>query len=228
MDAIICENVVKEYSKIKAVDGISLSIKKGEIYGLIGRNGAGKTTLLKMMAGLVFPSSGEVVIENSGYEGRKTGLIIENPGLYKQATVINNLKILSPLAKADKADIESILRTVDLWEYKGRKAAKLSQGMKQRLGIAMSLLGNPQILLLDEPFNGLDPEGIVLLRRIIHRVREKYGTTIIVSSHILEEIHKLVDRCGYVESGKLVAEFAGDVTTEDMEKLFKKEVEVLI
>ena len=200
--------LTKRYGHHKAVDSVSMHIKKGAIYGFIGRNGAGKTTCLKMISGLSRPTSGE--IEIFGYKGKdlqkvrsRVGCLIEAPGLYGNMTAYENLNIKCKLFGIKKAGyIDEILKTVGL-EHVGRKKTKhFSLGMKQRLGIAVALLNNPKLLILDEPTNGLDPIGIEELRELIRSFPAK-GITVILSSHILSEVQQTADHIGIIAGGVL-------------------------
>ena len=213
--------LTKRYGHHKAVDSVSMHIKKGAIYGFIGRNGAGKTTCLKMISGLSRPTSGE--IEIFGYKGKdlqkvrsRVGCLIEAPGLYGNMTAYENLNIKCKLFGIKKAGyIDEILKTVGL-EHVGRKKTKhFSLGMKQRLGIANAIMHDPELLILDEPTNGLDPIGIAEVRAFIRSLSEKEGKTILVSSHILSEISMLADDIGILDHGVLLEE-------ETMEELKKK------
>ena len=210
------DKLTKAYGDKRAADEVSLHIKKGGVYGLIGRNGAGKTTVLKMICGLSRPSSGSVTFR--GKEGaelsremNKIGSLIETPGLFLKLTAYQNLKLKCILSGRDDHDyIESLLGQVGL-ENAGRKIVQnFSLGMKQRLGIALALVGDPEFIVLDEPINGLDPQGIAEMRDIIHRLSKERGMTVIVSSHILDELSKVATSFGIINDGKLIDEFTAD------------------
>ena len=208
MDHLIETNeLTKNYRGKAAVDKVSLHVKKGEIYGLIGKNGAGKTTCMKMLAGLVRPDGGEI-IKHPGKNGAlKTGCLIENPGLYYDMTAYENLKckcLLEGSYSKDYAD--SLLKFVDLENVGKKKAGQFSLGMKQRLGIAMALAGDPEFLILDEPINGLDPQGILQMRNLFTKLRDEKKVTIMISSHILSELDKVADTVGIINNGKLIRE----------------------
>ena len=202
--------LTKQYGHHKAVDSVSMHIKKGAIYGFIGRNGAGKTTCLKMISGLSKPTSGE--IEIFGYKGKdlqkvrsRVGCLIEAPGLYGNMTAYENLNIKCKLLGIKKADyVEEILKT-------GRKKTKhFSLGMKQRLGIGLALVGEPDLLVLDEPINGLDPQGIAEVRDTIQRLQKERNMTICISSHILEELSKIATDYGIIHNVSLLQELTRD------------------
>ncbi|HAU50662.1 MAG TPA: bacitracin ABC transporter ATP-binding protein [Clostridiales bacterium] len=208
------DNITKKYGKITAVDHVSIHLKKGEIYGLIGRNGAGKTTLLKMLAGLAKPTEGNYsIFGESEKETAKLrdriGVLIESPGLYPNMTALENMKIKAlMLGMNDDAFLKELLADVGLDSRSEKlKVKQYSLGMKQRLGIAMTLVGHPDLLLLDEPINGLDPQGIVEIRELIARLSKERNITILISSHILEELSKISTRYGILHNGQLIDEF---------------------
>lgn len=210
------ENLTKVYGKHRAADQINIHIKKGEVYGLIGRNGAGKTTILKMICGLSTPTSGSFTFKGkSGAELKKNmksiGSLIETPGLFPKMTAFQNVK-LKCLSMGIKDDdyVNSLLEQVGLSNVGKKNAQSFSLGMKQRLGIALALVGNPEFIVLDEPINGLDPQGIAEMRHIIHRLSKENGLTIIVSSHILDELVKVADSFAIINSGKLLDEFTSE------------------
>ena len=210
------DNLTKVYGDKRAADAVSLHIKKGEVYGLIGRNGAGKTTVLKMICGLSRPSSGSVTFmgkqgaELSG-EMNKIGSLIETPGLFLKLTAYQNLKIKCILSgRCDREYIMSLLKQVGLENVEKKLVQNFSLGMKQRLGIALALVGDPEFIVLDEPINGLDPQGIAEMRDIIHRLSKERGMTVIVSSHILDELSKVATSFGIINDGKLIDEFTSD------------------
>lgn len=200
--------LTKSFKKFKAVDNVNLHIEKGAIYGFIGRNGAGKTTFLKMIAGLSSPTSGK--IENH-IAKEKIGCLIENPGLYPNMSAYTNLAIkCHAFGISDKNYINDLLKLVGLSETGKKKTKQFSLGMKQRLGIAMALVGEPELLLLDEPINGLDPQGIIEVRETILKLNKERGITILISSHILEELSKIATHYGIIEKGELIKEFTSD------------------
>lgn len=214
------ENLTKAYGKHKAADQINIHIKKGEVYGLIGRNGAGKTTILKMICGLSTPTSGSFTfMGKSGVELKKCmkdiGSLIETPGLFPKMTAFQNVK-LKCLSQGinDNNYVKSLLEQVGLANVGKKIAQSFSLGMKQRLGIALALVGNPKFLILDEPINGLDPQGIAEMRGIIHKLSKEQGLTVIVSSHILEELVKVADSFAIIDKGRLLDEFTAEELIE--------------
>ena len=210
--------LTKQYGHHKAVDKVNLHIKKGAIYGFIGRNGAGKTTCLKMISGLARPTAGE--IEMFGCKGKelerirsRVGCLIEAPGLYGNMNAYTNLKIKCELfGIRKKGYIEDILETVGLEGVGKKKTKHFSLGMKQRLGIGLALVGEPDLLVLDEPINGLDPQGIAEVRDTIQNLCAQQDMTVFISSHILEELSKLATDYGIINNGALLQE----ITREEL------------
>lgn len=203
------KNLVKKFSNKLAVNQVNMHIQEGEIYGFIGKNGAGKTTTMKLLLGLIHPTSGEMILFGNKKlnEGRKLiGSLIEAPGLYKNCTAYENLKRFSILYGGNEKDIQEILEIVGLSNTKERKAKDFSLGMKQRLGIAIALLGNPKLLILDEPLNGLDPAGIKEIRDTIIKLNKEKKVTFLISSHLLDELSKIVTTYGIINDGVLVEE----------------------
>lgn len=212
------ENLTKTYKKVNAADSVNLHINKGDIYGFIGRNGAGKTTTLKMLCGLANPTSGTFSLFGKSYEEvlatnafSKIGCLVEEPGLYGSMTAFDNvyLKCLSA-GISDKEYARELLRLVDLADTGKKKAKSFSLGMKQRLGIAIALVGDPELLILDEPTNGLDPQGIMEIRETIQKLNQEKGITFIISSHILEELSKIATRYGIIDKGHLLEELSAE------------------
>lgn len=204
--------IVKQFKQHKAVDHVCMHIERGSIYGFIGRNGAGKTTFMKMICGLSYPSSGEIklfgdpITKHSAYFSR-IGALIENPGLYPTMTAYDNLKLKCLcMGYNKKGYIEGLLETVGLERTGKKKVKNFSLGMKQRLGIAMTLIGEPDMLVLDEPINGLDPQGIVEVREIIERLNKERNMTVLISSHILGELSKFATHYGIIDQGQLIEE----------------------
>jgi putative bacitracin ABC transporter, ATP-binding protein bcrA len=213
MSDIICvDGLIKEYAGIKVVDGVSFSVNKGEIYGLLGRNGAGKTTIMKILLGLANPTSGKVSILGKDMSVnsekkvlKKVGCIIENPGFYSNLTGTENLEIFAKLRGLDQDSVKKALELVNL-PYKDKKLfSKYSLGMKQRLAIANAIMHNPEILVLDEPINGLDPIGIAEVRELLKKLKES-GASILISSHILSELENVADRISIIDFGKMIEE----------------------
>ncbi|SES73312.1 ATP-binding cassette domain-containing protein [[Clostridium] polysaccharolyticum] len=215
------EYLTKRFRKHIAVNNVNLHVKRGDIYGFIGKNGAGKTTFLKMAAGLSHPTSGEIVL--FGKRGNeitknnlvsKIGTLIENPGLYGNLTAYQNLKMKCiGVGKNDPRYINELLELVGLEHTEKKKTKQFSLGMRQRLGIALALVGEPELLLLDEPVNGLDPQGIAEIRNTILRLNREKNITIIISSHILEELSKIATSYGIIDNGQLIKE----LTKEELE-----------
>ncbi|MBD5135573.1 MAG: ATP-binding cassette domain-containing protein [Lachnospiraceae bacterium] len=220
------ENVIsttlltKKYHDYAAVNKVSLHVRKGEIYGFIGKNGAGKTTFMKMICGLASPTDGE--IELFGKNGsqlaeirERIGNLIEIPGLYPGMTAYQNLNCKCiAMGIHKKGYIQEILELVGLKDVGKKKVKNFSLGMKQRLGIAMAITGEPDLLILDEPINGLDPQGIMEVRETIKRLNREKNMTIMISSHILEELYRLADTFGIIDKGSLIQE----VTKEELEE----------
>ena len=216
----------KCYGEKLAVNKMSVHVKKGDIYGLIGKNGAGKTSLMKLLLGLTSPDSGKISLFgntelNNGR--RKTGSLIEAPGLYKNETAFENMKRFSMLAKTPDKEILHILELVGLKTVGKKKAGSFSLGMRQRLGIAIALLGNPELLILDEPINGLDPAGIKEIRDIIIELN-RHGVTFIISSHLLDELGKIATNYGIVNNGVLVEE----ITAKELQEKCRTSLRITV
>ena len=219
------ENLTKKYGAYTVLDNVSISLEKKHIYGFIGEHGAGKSTFMIIITGFTYPTSGTYSI--MGKEGnherekmrRHIGSVIEEPALYPNYTVFQNLELQRKLiGNPDKSTIDKVLDMVDLSDVKNKKARALSMGMKQRLSIAMALLGNPQILILDEPINGLDPKNIVALRNLLQKLNEEKNITIFISSHILNELYLLATDYIFIHKGKII-----DVAThEELEEKCRK------
>ena len=218
------ENLTKTYGKAVAAGDINLHIKKGEVYGLIGRNGAGKTTILKMISGLSTPTRGSFTFMGKtgadlvSYKN-KIGALIETPSLFPKMSAFQNVK-LKCLAFGINDDkyVNSLLEQVGLENVGKKNAQSFSLGMKQRLGIALALVGNPEFIILDEPINGLDPQGIAEMRVIINRLSKELGMTVIVSSHILDELVKVADSFAIINGGRLMDEFTAEELIERCSK----------
>ena len=209
-------NLSKTYKNFKAIDDISFQVNKGDIYGFLGPNGAGKSTTLRMILGLIKPNSGEIKLNGSfiNFKNKKylnnIGALIERPDFYKNLSAYQNLKILYSMSRVNNPEIiHDVLHEVDLFERKDDKVGSYSQGMKQRLGIAQTLLHNPQVIILDEPSNGLDPQGQADMRELILKINKDKGITVIISSHILAEIEKIANRMIVINKGQKIIE--GDV-----------------
>lgn len=211
-------DITKKFSKKVAVSAVNMNIKKGDIYGFIGRNGAGKTTLIKMLVGLSQPTSGSIELfdsKNLNKARRKIGTVIEAPAFIPHLSARQNMLIQwTLLGSKDKSIIDETLKLVGLDNVGNKKVKKFSLGMKQRLGIAMTLMGEPEFLILDEPTNGLDPEGIIEIRQMLKKLNQEKGLTILISSHILGELSKLATRYGIINDGVLIDEFTEQELTE--------------
>lgn len=217
MDFILTTNAItKQYGSYKACNEVSLHVERGDIYGLIGRNGAGKTTLMKMIGGLAHPTSGSFEVRGKNGETTskmlpKIGILIEAPGLYPNMTAFQNLKTKAiALGIKDDEFLRGLLEEVGLENTAKKKTKQFSLGMKQRLGIAMALVSQPELLILDEPINGLDPQGIAEMRQILHHLSVDRGITILISSHILDELSKVATRFGIIHEGRLLEEASKD------------------
>jgi len=214
-------NLTKKYNNFKAVDDVSFNVKSGEIFGFLGPNGAGKTTTIKSILGLIHANSGEIKIngfdiKKRGKEAKKyIGYLPEKVAFYDNLTALQNLHFYAEMKNVSKEECEPLIEEFGLIDSINKKVGNFSKGMTQRLGMARAVLGNPPILILDEPTGGLDPRGVVLIREKIREVRDK-GTTIFVSSHILSEIQEICGRVGIINNGMLVAK---DTVSELSEKM---------
>ncbi|PMC82297.1 ABC transporter ATP-binding protein [Anaerococcus hydrogenalis] len=204
------KNLKKSYNNKRVLDIDCLEIKEKSIYGLIGKNGAGKSTLMKIVLGLVKKDEGMVKVFNQEVNGKNQkklnknlGALIENPSFYDHLTGYENLEIISSLKGVDKKEISKTLDLVGLKNVEKKKAREYSLGMKQRLGIAIALIGSPKLLILDEPINGLDPQGIEEMRNLFKNIVKNTSTSILISSHILDEIEKISTHIGILKEGKL-------------------------
>ena len=207
------QNLHKSFGSFKAVDDISLHVNKGDIYGFLGPNGAGKSTTLRMVLGLIKPEKGSILIKKKNIAGTNRnflndiGALIEKPDFYKNLTGLENLKILFKMSKLKNENrIFEVLNEVNLWDKRNQKVSGYSQGMKQRLGIAQTLLHQPSLIILDEPSNGLDPQGQADMRDLILRINKEMQITIIISSHILSEIEKIANRMVVINKGVKILE----------------------
>ena len=206
----------KTYGSKIAVDQFNMHVKQGDIYGFVGRNGAGKSTVMKMLAGLARPTDGEARVFGSSPEtaggAQRIGALIESPGLYGGMTAFDNmmLKALDIGLVDPKESVTNLLSFVGLESVGKKKTKNFSMGMKQRLGLALALLGNPDLLLLDEPLNGLDPEGAREIRQLIVRLNEDRGVTVIISSHVLEQLGKMATTYGVIREGRMVRELSAE------------------
>lgn len=211
--ALKTKELTKTYGAKNAVDHVNMTIKKGDVYGFVGKNGAGKTTLIRLVLGLASPTSGSFEFfggVNTNEARKKIGNLIESPAIYPNMTGEQNLMVYCKMLGCDESLITELLDYVGLSDIGKKKARDFSLGMKQRLGIAIALIGNPEFLILDEPINGLDPEGIVEVRDLILKLNREFGKTILISSHILGELSKIATCYGIINSGKLVEEITND------------------
>ncbi len=221
MDAIVAAGLTRTFGAKRAVDDLTLTVRQGDIYGFVGRNGSGKSTVMKMICGLVPQTAGTVRIFGEpfapGTTSRRIGAVIEEPGFYPGLTGLDNVRCRAlslglPDAKAASAQA---LEQVGLADVARKKAKTYSLGMKQRLGLALALVGSPDILMLDEPFNGLDPQVVREVRSLIVRLAEVRGVTVFISSHVLDQLERMVTRYGVIREGRLVREVtAAEVEAE--------------
>lgn len=226
---LITRNLSKHYGKFEALKSTSIDIKKGEIYGLVGKNGAGKTTLLRMIAGQTMPTSGEVELFSEttpkGLDDsrKRIGAMIETPSFFPYLTAAENLEYYRIQRGIPDSDcIKQLLKEVGLSDTKKKKFKSFSLGMKQRLGLALAMMNNPDFLVLDEPINGLDPMGIVEIRNLLLKLNQEKNITIIISSHILTELASMATEYGFIDKGNLVEQ----ISAEELKEKCKECIEV--
>ncbi len=220
------KELCKDYKNFKALQGLTMNVPKGSIYGFVGKNGAGKTTLIRLVCGLQLPTSGEFElygVKNTdravSKSRRRMGAVIETPSIYLDMTAEDNLKQQYRILGLPSFDgISELLRLVGLEDTGKKKAKNFSLGMRQRLGIAVALCGSPDLLVLDEPINGLDPQGIVEIRELILKLNREQKITVLISSHILDELSRLATHYGFIDSGRIVRE----MSTEELEAACRK------
>lgn len=224
-------NISKTYSKTKALDNVSIEIKRGDIYGLVGNNGAGKTTLMRIITGNTAEFDGSFeLFGNSSKESirknrKRIGSLIEQPGFFDNMTVFDNLQYFRiQFGVPGKENIDKILEEVELLDAKKKKYKELSLGMKQKLGIALAIMQSPEFLILDEPINGLDPEGIIKVRNMLLELNKKRNTTILISSHILAEMSNIATKYGFLSHGKLVQQ----ISAEDLMKKCNTYLDIIV
>lgn len=220
------KNLSKQYGDFYAIKNISMNLEKGQIYGLIGRNGAGKTTFLKTVSGLIEESSGSYKYFDSDDRStmlKRVGVLIEAPGIYPNLNAEDHLILKSKAMGVVENNCRELLELVGLGDTGKKKVKNFSLGMRQRLGIAMALVGNPDVVFLDEPINGLDPQGIYEIRKLIQKLADEKQMTFIISSHILEELHKLADKFGIIHKGELIKEF----TSKELDDLSRNRLELI-
>ena len=231
MDYVLETNALcKNYRKFKALNNLTMHIPKGSIYGLVGKNGAGKTTLIRIICGLQNPSSGNYILygkknDKNGIEKarRRIGAVVETPSIYLDMTAKENLKQQYRIIGLPSFDgIDDLLKLVGLENTGKKKAKNFSLGMRQRLGIAVALAGDPDFLVLDEPINGLDPQGIVEIRELILKLNREFNITVLISSHILDELSKLATHYGFVDGGHIVKE----ISAQELENACRKAIRI--
>lgn len=222
----------KRYRNFTALDGLNMHIPKGSIYGFVGRNGAGKTTLIRLICGLQEPTGGSFTlygIENTDRKinrsRRRMGAVVETPSIYLNMTAKENIRQQClVLGTPSESGIDGILRLVGLGDTGKKKAKDFSLGMRQRLAIAVALAGNPDFLVLDEPVNGLDPQGIIEIRELILKLNREHGITVLISSHILDELAKLATHYGFIDGGRMITEMSADELDKRCRKCVRIEV----
>lgn len=227
-------NLTKKYKDLYAVSGVNIHIEKGDIYGFVGENGAGKTTIIRLVTGLTLPTSGSYALfgkksdfKEINEEKRKMSGIVEAVSINRTMNALENLKLQCLITKTNKTDEELIdlikLVGLNYEEIKNKKASNFSLGMRQRLGLAIAMVSNPEFILLDEPMNGLDPQGFIDVREIILKL-SKEGVTFLISSHILAELDKICNKIGFISHGKLLEE----ITIEDLHNKSRKKVVITL
>ncbi len=226
------KELCKNYKKFKALDHLTMNVPRGSIYGFVGKNGAGKTTLIRLICGMQFPSSGSFElygVENTdksiSISRRRMGAVVETPSIYLDMTAVDNLKQQYRVLGMPSFDgIDDILQLVGLENTGKKKAKNFSLGMRQRLGIAMALCGSPDFLVLDEPINGLDPQGIVEIRELILKLNHERKITVLISSHILDELSRLATHYGFIDKGRIIKE----MSAEELEAACRKCVRITV
>lgn len=223
---LTAKGLSKRYKQFKALDGFTMNVPKGAIYGFVGKNGAGKTTLIRVICGLQDPDEGEYYLYGQGNGNprlfavrRRMGAVVETPSIYMDMTAENNLKEqYRVLGMPSFTGIPELLKLVGLADTGKKKAKHFSLGMRQRLGIAVALAGDPDFLVLDEPANGLDPQGIIEMRELILKLNREQGITVLISSHILDELSRFATHYGFIDSGRMVKE----ISAEELEAASRK------
>ncbi len=226
------ENVGKQYKQFKALNGLTMHVPKGAIYGFVGKNGAGKTTLIRLICGLQEPSSGSYTLygmmndeKNIIKSRRRMGAVVETPSIYLDMTAEENLKEQYRILGLPSFDsIPELLKLVGLENTGKKKARNFSLGMKQRLGIAVALAGDPDFLVLDEPINGLDPQGIIEIRELILKLNRERQITVLISSHILDELSRLATHYGIIDGGRMIKELSAEELEAACRKCMRVEV----
>ncbi len=225
MYALETDKLSKSYGRFKALDGLCIHVPQGAIYGLVGKNGAGKTTLIRIVCGLQSPTSGSFSIYGVPSRGQinsargRIGAVVETPSIYSDMSARDNLRMqYRVLGLPSEADIDSLLELVGLSDTGRKKVGHFSLGMRQRLGIAVALAGSPDLLILDEPINGLDPQGIIEIRELILKLNRELGITVLVSSHNLDELSRIASHYGFINEGRTVRE----ISAQELEKACRK------
>lgn len=229
---LTAEGLSKHYRHFKALEGLSIHVPKGSVYGLVGRNGAGKTTLIRLICGLQSPTSGEYILygKRNTEKGitearRRMGAVVETPSIYSDMTAEENIRQQYQILGIPSFDgIRELLELVGLEDVGKKKAKNFSLGMRQRLGIAVALAGDPDFLILDEPANGLDPEGIIEMRELILRLNRERQITVLISSHILDELSRLATHYGFLDQGRMVKE----LSAQELESACQKCVRLMV
>lgn len=233
MEYVLRTNALcKNYKHFKALNGLTMNVPKGAIYGFVGKNGAGKTTLIRLICGLQEPASGEYALyglKNSEKEilksRRRMGAVVETPSIYSDLTAVDNLKEQYRILGIPSYDsIPKLLKLVGLENTGNKKAKNFSLGMRQRLGIAIALAGDPDFLVLDEPVNGLDPQGIIEMRELILKLNREHQITVLISSHILDELSRLATHYGFIDNGRMVKEISAEELEASCRKCVRLEV----
>lgn len=233
MDYILqTDNLTKSYKKkINVLDNVCMNVPVGSIYGFVGKNGAGKTTLMRVISGLNNPTSGTYSLYNTDYKDSKIGMVrkkfgavVETPSIYLDLTAKENLLLQYKLHGIKPDGLDDLLNLVGLPDTGKKKARDFSLGMRQRLSIAFSLISNPNFLILDEPINGLDPEGIIEVRELLLKLHNERNITILISSHILDELSRLATHYGFIDSGRLIKE----MSAEELENACKKSMHLTV
>ncbi len=227
MDYVLqASDICKAYKHFNALQNLSMNVPKGSIYGFVGKNGAGKTTMIRIICGLQQPTGGEFALYGKkntdasiGRARRRMGAVVESPSIYLDMSARENIRLqYMALGLPNEDGIDELLTLVGLSDTGKRKAKNFSLGMRQRLGIAVALSGNPDFLILDEPINGLDPEGIIEIRELILKLNREKGITVLISSHILDELSRLATHYGFIKDGKMLRE----MSAEELEQQFRK------
>lgn len=224
-------NITKKYGNQIAVNNVNMTIKKGEIYGFIGQNGAGKTTLIRLITGLIHKTNGDIELLGASSENELNkartmiGSLIETPSFYNNMTARENLEVSRRIRNIPgNKCVDEVLELVGLKNIEKKKVKNFSLGMKQRLGIANAIMGNPRLLILDEPINGLDPMGIVEIRELLKKINKEKDMTILISSHILSELSELATTYGIISNGKLIEE----ITSQELKEKCRKYIDLKV